>query len=304
MLTNAQLIKATAYNKTNVATPPKDWPKLPGSVDFAEVTGRFQKAHGLSVDGRFGPMTKAKVSELLSQARPSNYLIAFGKRWEVPFKVVTWEQDAFWSGYGSGNFRWRQNPTIDLFVMHWDVVFSSRQCHTGLNRPARDASVHLYLDGDAEATVYQAYDLGHVRTWNAGSNGNCNDRNVGCEGNNRVIKEDQSADNPRPLINDLPVNGNPKREHLDWYPEQKRRWVQLADAVVKITGIPRQVPKRPQWESFYKGDDKDPAGSVVRGMLDARGLKEFRGVAGHFHFEEMKIDPGTELFDHFIAAGY
>ena len=297
------LARAQAFNKANVSQSPRDWPKDPGSADFARVVARFQDAHGLVADGLCGKATKAKISEQLSAARPEHYLIANGKRFEVPFKVVTWEQDPWWNAHPAENFRWRQGP-IELFILHWDVVFSSRQCHQGLIRPERNASVHLYLDGDQDATVYQSLDLGFVRAWHAGSNGNVNERSVGCEGNNRYYVADQLASAPRPVIADLPVQGNPKRQHLDWLPQQKTRWVQLAGAVTQILGIPRQLPKTPAWRSFWPGDDKDPEGSVVRGMLDDRGLREFKGVAGHYHYEEMKIDPGTEIWEHFVKGGW
>lgn len=293
--------KAQAFNKTNVTSSPKDWPKDPGSSDFVRVTARFQAAHGLVMDGFCGSATKAKISELVNEAKPASYLIANGKRYEVPFPVVTWEQDSFWAAYEAGHYKWRQGA-IDVFIVHWDVVFSSKQCHTGLIRPDRNASVHLYLDADG--TVYQSLDLAQIRAWHAGSNGNINERSVGCEGNNRWYANEVAGNHGRTLIADQPVQGNPKKEHLDWFPLQKQRWINLADQVTRILSIPRALPKTPAWRSQWVGDDKDAPGSVVRGMLDADGLVNFKGVAGHYHYEEQKIDPGTEIWEHFIAAGW
>lgn len=300
MLNATQLQKAQAYNKKHVSLVPKDWPRDPASADFARVTARFQAAHGLGVDGMCGSATRAKISTLLHEAKPANYLIVNGRRHAVDFPVVTWEQDPFWSSYNSGNFYWRQAKDISLFVLHWDAAISSRATHKGFQNPERDASVQLYLDADG--VVYQAFDLALVAAWHASIT---NNRSVGVEANNPYYLRYQNPADPRPVVTDAPVNGNTKRPtYLGFYPKQKKRMVMLADAVVSIFGIPRRLPKRPAWESLLTFDDKDAPNSVVRGLLDYRGMATYTGVAAHFNFSDQKIDCGMDVLDEFVAAGY
>ncbi len=82
--------------------------------------------------------------------------------------------------------------------------------------------------------------------------------------------------------------------------------MQLAEVLCAIPSldIPRQLPKNDVAVSHWAGDDKDPKGSIVRGELSDEFIYAFKGVLGHFHVEEMKIDPGVNLFEYFITNGW
>lgn len=296
-----QITKAQAFNKGK--TPPPLWPSDAGSSEFARITARFQRAKGLEVDGKLGPKTKAAYEENEALPRPTSYLIADGIRHPVAFPVVTWEQDAFWSAYPGGNFRWRKLE-VEAFILHWDVTFNSRQTHKGLLKPERDASVQFFIDEDG--TIIQCLDAGFVAAWHAGSAGDINARSCGVEINNRYYPADNGKQGTkiRPVIFDQPVNGNVRAEYMDFHPAQKSSALKLADALQIIFGFPREVPKEPKYSSSWAGDDKDPPGSVLRGMLDRESVYRFQGTGGHYHYAEGKIDPGVGLMKYFVEAGW
>ncbi len=181
------LEKATAYNaKVQIMPELKEhlslyWPSNKESSDFARIAARFQKAAGLSVDGCFGPNTQRRLVEENIKPRPENYIIVDGIRHAVDFKVVTYEQEPFWSAYPAKHFRWR-DCDVDAFVLHWDVTLSSESTHKVLSKKDRTASVHFC--GGEDGTIYQCFDAGFVRAWHAGSNGKINARSVGIEINN------------------------------------------------------------------------------------------------------------------------
>lgn len=311
--------KAKAYNSQVALISPevkealKYWPTDRAGDSFTYLTARFQKAVRvrqqtltMTVDGFFGPDTQKELLRVYQAPRPQNYLICDNHFIEVPFKVINYEQDPKWSGYGSGNFRWRDRE-VNLFILHWDGLPNSATTHKVLTRPDRDGSVHFYLDGDEEATVYQAYDLGFVRCWHAGSKGNCNARSGGVEICNPYYTYANDKKRPRAVIKDIPVNGNLKAEYLDFYPEQKERALQLCEALVEIESIaiPKQLPKRPEWESEFLGDDEDAPGSVIRGEITDETIWKYTGIGAHYMFEEGKIDTGVHsLWPVFLAAGW
>jgi hypothetical protein len=285
-LSEAQISNAQAKNPVVFPKLQKtlglDWPADTSSRVFAVKSAYLQQLMGLTVDGIFGPNTaKAHDADRVAP-KPARYLIANGKRYEVDFPCVNYEQAPEWSLYRSG-FRWRDGEGIKKFVLHWDVTLTSKGCLKVL--VFKNVSVQLMLDGDPDATVYQALDLGLVRAHHGGPS---NSDSVGCEINNPwYVKYQQRTG--RPKINDLPVNGNQPVEHLDFFPLQKERTVQMVNVVSDIFGIPKKIPR---------GSD----GKLTREVLP--DLKERSGVVGHFHAERKKIDPGVELFDHLSAAGY
>lgn len=301
ILTPEQLTSAQRYNANKVA--PRYWPQDTSGADFARLTARFQRARGITIDGKFGPGTKASYDANEAAPRPQHYIIADGVRRSVDFPVVTWEHDPFWSAYPGGNFRWRRSE-VECFILHWDVTFSSRQTHTGLLRPERDASVQFLIDEDG--TIIQVFDAGFVNAWHAGSAGDINDRSNGVEINNRYYPKDNGAQGTatRPVIKDKPVNGNLRAEYMDFLEPQKASALLLGDALAKIFGFPRRLPRAPECSSEWAGDDKDPPGSVLRGKLDKDSLYAHKGGAGHFHYAEGKVDPGVALLQYFADAGW
>lgn len=301
ILTPEQIANAQKYNAGRPA--PRYWPQHTESADYARITARFQRAMGLTIDGKHGPATRAAYDANEAAPRPQHYIIADGIRREVPFAITTWEQDPFWNSYPGGNFRWRRSE-VEVYVLHWDVTFSSKQTHKGLLRPERDASVQFLIDEDG--SIYQCLDAGFVAAWHAGSAGDVNDRSDGVEINNRYYPADNGKQGTaiRPIIKDLPVNGNSRAEYMDFLEPQKVSAVNLGDALAKIFGFPRRLPRAPECSSEWAGDDKDAPGSVLRGKLDKESLYEHKGGAGHYHYAEGKIDPGVALLKYFADAGW
>ena len=301
-MTPEQITAAQAFNAGKKAPPL--WPGNTSGSDFARITARFQRAAGLDPDGKFGKNTQAAYDAVEALPKPVNYIIADGHRYPVAVPVFTWEQDPFWSSYPGGNFGWRKSEKVEVFVLHWDVTFSARQTHKGLLKPERDASVQFLIDEAGQ--IIQCLDAGFVRAWHAGSAGDINDRSCGVEINNRYYPADNGKQGTkvRPVIKDRPVNGNMRAEYMDFLEPQKLAALQLAEALRNIFGFPRQIPKAPEFSSSWAGDDKDPDGAVLRGMLDKESVYAFQGTGGHFHYAEGKVDPGVALFEPFLAAGW
>jgi N-acetyl-anhydromuramyl-L-alanine amidase AmpD len=149
----------------------------------------------------------------------------------------------------------------------------------------RELSVHLMLDADG--TVYQALDLAIVSAYHAGP---VNQRSVGVEICNPVrIERNKWCHPPRPVVDDPGVNGDQRKLRLDFYPIQKSRVVELAEAVSAAFGIPRALPRAAD-------------GSVMPAKL--RDPSQFRGTCGHYHVSATKDDPGTTLWPGLSAAGW
>lgn len=301
ILTPDQIASAQRYNANKTAPPL--WPKDTSGADFARITARFQRAMGLTIDGKHGPATRAAYDANEAAPRPASYIIADGVRRAVDFPVFTWEQIPFWSAYPGGNFRWRRSE-VEVYVLHWDVTFSSEQTHRGLLRPERDASVQFLINEAGE--IIQCLDAGFVNAWHAGSAGDVNDRSDGVEINNRYYPADNGKQGTatRPVIKDLPVNGNLRAEYMDFLEPQKVSALLLGEALSSIFGFPRRLPRAPECSSEWAGDDKDAPGSVLRGKLDKESLYKHKGGAGHYHYAEGKIDPGVSLLNYFAAAGW
>lgn len=208
-------------------------------------------------------------------------LIIAGEAVPVTFPVVTWLDPGGMSFYGQKGWRKRRDPSgkgVNLLVLHWDVCFSSRQCFRVLLK--RNRSVHLMLDGNG--TVYQALDLAEARAYHAGL---VNNRSVGVECSCPVLlKYKHRQDPPRPIVTEPHVHRRGTWQHLDFYDIQKKRVVELAEAICEIFGIPRVLP--------MDGEQ------VSRRLAPPR----FRGVCGHYHVSKTKPDPGLSLWPGLLAA--
>lgn len=280
--------------------PRPSWPTNPASPEFAEKVAQLQKDFGIEpIDGVLGPVTLARLDNVPLDP-PESALIVNGEKRPVPFPVVTWESPAGLSFYvPQAKTYWapRRNvpAKVNLFVLHWDGVTSSRQCYQVLME--RHLSVHLMLDADG--TVFQALDLGTAKAYHASI---VNERSVGVEICNPVKPERNCWCKPeRAVIVDKGVNGSHDGAHLDFYDVQKERVVQLAAALSDIFGIPKQLPRAPRWTSHLPGEP-DPAGAVVRRTLE--DVQGFAGVCGHFHVSDQKDDPGNTLWDGLSTAGW
>ena len=194
---------------------------------------------------------------------------------------------------------------VDLFVIHYDVCGTSRQCFKVLH-DLRGLSVHFMLDLDG--TIYQTCDV-KERAWHASS---ANDRSVGIEianigayadmttldqwygrdeaGRAYVTLPDWMGDGgvgtpdfvARPARNE-PVEGNIQGQDLRQYDlteEQYRSLIKLTATLCKV--LPHIRPDYP----------RDEDGRLRTTVLSDEEMAAFSGLVGHYHITTQKIDPG------------
>ena len=199
--------------------------------------------------------------------------------------------------------------TVDQFVLHYDVSGTSRQCFKILH-DRRGLSVHFMLDIDG--TIYQTLDV-KERAWHATK---ANDRSVGIEiahigAYERVpgtpLEEWYQRDKLGYWIN-LPgwmgdggvrtpgFLGRPDSDRFvegeingrtlvqpDFTPEQYDSLTKLTAALCTV--LPNIACEYP------RDSDGQPLGRV---MTDDE-FDAFRGVLGHQHVQDNKIDPGPAM---------
>ncbi|MEN9635812.1 MAG: hypothetical protein RL077_4216 [Verrucomicrobiota bacterium] len=196
---------------------------------------------------------------------------------------------------------------VDQFVLHYDEAGTSRQCFKILH-DLRGLSVHFMLDVDG--TIYQTLDL-KERAWHATTS---NSRSVGIEIANlgakprgllKVLEEwYPRGEDGRPQFK-MPARwgdpqfatphfvGRPARPELvrgmvqgkevfqyDLTPEQYAALIRLTAALCTVF---------PQITCDYP---RDGHGKLVTVKLPDETLRNYRGLLGHFHVQENKIDPG------------
>lgn len=199
---------------------------------------------------------------------------------------------------------------VDQFVLHYDVCGTSRTCFRVLH-DMRRLSVHFMLDIDG--TIYQTMDA-KERGWHATVS---NTRSVGIEiahmgaykpgddktlskwykgdelGNVRITIPSEKGDGGvrtpnfvgRPLVNER-IRGEVHGEVLeqpDFTPEQYESLSRLIAAL--HVALPKIELSYPQ----------DAEGKLLTRHLSDDELKQFRGVLGHFHVQDDKIDPGPAM---------
>lgn len=195
---------------------------------------------------------------------------------------------------------------VDQFVIHYDAAGTSRQCFKILH-DLRGLSVHFMIDVDG--TIYQSLDV-KERAWHATI---ANDRSVGVEiaqigayppekagvlgqwyardtrgtrltipswqGDGGIRTPGFTARPARPL----PVAGDVQGEWLiqyDFTPEQYESLAKLTATLCEVLPAIRC--------DFPRGDD----GDVLRRAMTPEEFAAFRGLLGHWHVQENKVDPG------------
>lgn len=199
----------------------------------------------------------------------------------------------------------RLREHVDLFVLHYDVCGTSRQCFKVLH-DLRGLSVHFMLDLDG--TIYQTLDL-KERAWHAGSG---NDRSIGIEIANIGAYPDMKTlekwygrdERNRPIVTlpawmgdgglrspgfiarparPEPVAGEIHgRRYLqyDFTPQQYAALGKLTATLCRV--LPRIKPQFP----------REPDGRIATRVLTDPELARFSGILGHYHLTTDKIDPG------------
>ncbi len=211
----------------------------------------------------------------------------------------------------------RLRGLVDQFVLHYDVCGTSRRCFEVL-QDLRGLSVHFLLDVDG--TLYQTLDL-REQAWHARQ---ANPRSVGIEiaqigayppdaseplarhyvtedGGVRLAVAEQPA---AAGIRRAAFSGRPARpskltgaihgrvyEQYDFTPEQYAALVKLAAGLVRT--FPLIAPDAPRALD----------GSVRTDVLSDEEFARYRGILGHCHVSEAKIDPGPAFdWEGFLTA--
>jgi hypothetical protein len=265
----------------------------PGGYDAYRVEKRFENPRLAA--------TQPAAGETAVKAR-------YGS-WRKHLPAEEW--DAVWR---EGWTLERLRKHVDLFVMHYDVCGTSRQCFKVLH-DRRNLSVHFMLDIDG--TIYQSLDL-KERAWHAGI---ANDRSIGIEianiGAYGVPKADESGGKlpktladwyepdggggvrirlpsamgdggvrtagyvgrpARPLVTG-PVHGR-ELAQFDLTNEQYAALIKLTAALTRVlpriqADCPRDAAGKPRWD-----------------VLSEQELTGFSGLIGHYHITTDKVDPG------------
>jgi N-acetyl-anhydromuramyl-L-alanine amidase AmpD len=196
---------------------------------------------------------------------------------------------------------------VDLFVLHYDVCGTSRQCFKIL-QDVRGLSVHFMLDLDG--TIYQTLDV-KERAWHASS---MNDRSVGVEIANIGAYDDMTtldkwyghdADGPyvtlpasmgdgglrtkdfvaRPARAE-PITGVVQGKKLTQYDFTEAQYESLIKLTATLCAVlPRIQPDYP----------RDAQGALRNELLSDEEQAAFSGVLGHYHVSKVKTDPGPAL---------
>jgi N-acetylmuramoyl-L-alanine amidase len=257
----------------------------PGGYDGYRVERRFapwseasweQSAGKLSTPNRYGLRAGPLSPEELERVR--------GGGWDLP----------------------TLRRVVDQFVIHYDVCGTSRTCFRVLH-DVRGLSVHFMLDIDG--TIYQTLDV-KERAWHATTS---NDRSVGIEIANigayppdkpgplerwytrdqqgvRITIPPELGDGGvrtpgfvgRPLLDEAAygrINGQELNQY-DFTPQQY-------DSLIRLTATLCTVLAEIRCEY-----PRDAGGVIILDTLHADQLASYRGLLGHFHIQENKIDPG------------
>ncbi len=195
---------------------------------------------------------------------------------------------------------------IDQFVIHYDAAGTSENCFRILHEK-RGLSVHFMLDLDG--TIYQTLDL-QERAWHATK---ANDRSIGIEianigayppKNAEVLDRWYTSDGFERQIT-LPVrfgDGGFRTPEFIARPARPQpivgriqgQWLQMYDltneqyeALIKLTAALCSL--FPQITCDYP---RNPDGSLITHALDDQQYDSYKGLLGHFHVQQNKIDPG------------
>lgn len=249
------------------------------------------------------------------EPRRGDEIVVAGQFFHTGARVLTWMDPGGFNAYpGDGrNYNPRRDLAartlpalqkyVDQFVIHYDDCGYSALCFKILQE--RRLSVHFLIDVDG--TIYQTLDLADA----AQHATIANSRSVGVElagigafppaERKRLdpwYRRDASGRTALQLPAAAPVHytGGPIRpdpvrgviqgkalEQYDFTPEQYTALAKLTAALCRA--LPLIACDYPH----------DAAGRLIAKKLSDAELERFRGVLGHYHIQENKIDPGPAL---------
>jgi len=272
--------------------------------------------------------------------REHDEIVAAGRLFHIGAPVVLWHDDGGYDAYQTkkrfkvdeppdGQLRYRKvradlpaeleanvtargwkleelRSVVHLFVLHFDVAGTSRQCFKIL-QDVRNLSVHFLLDTDG--TIYQTLDLqeqAHHATYANKVSVGVEIAHPGCYPRERHpdmmrwYEQDEAGWRmkfpgflgetgvrtqgfvPRPAQNDVLSGAIHGKQYwqLDFTEQQYHALARLCAALHRV--FPRIRLDAP----------RGPDGAVLTTNLPEDQLLAFDGIVGHFHVQRNKTDPG------------
>lgn len=206
---------------------------------------------------------------------------------------------------------------VDQFVLHYDSEGFSRRCFVVLQR--RGLSAHFLLDLDG--TIYQTLDLRdrayHARESNSRSIG-IEIANVGAFGpeDPDELKEWFVPDEEGKPVMRVPAPlGDPKFHQCDYIARPNRAEVitgtingrslrqydftaEQYAALIKLTATLHRI-----FPLITLDQPRDAEGNPIHEKLPDAVLENYRGLIGHYHLQEIKVDPGPAFDWHRLIEG-
>ena len=234
-------------------------------------------------------------------------LIYNGKELPCDIRIQDWYEHGLEFKPGDGhNYKRKKAPY--LLVYHWTGgERGNRDIYNTLKK--RDYGIHFTIDYNG--TVYQHCDPALVVCAHAGR---ANSYTIGVEIQNRgfpkrsVTGRNRGAQ-PHDNLSIGTINGKHPRTLYDgvirgekltmcaFTLSQLYSAIVIADSFVAAGIIEQQVPRA-------LGLEKGICDVVQQETILPEDRPKLRGVCGHFHLSTRKWDPGIDLLETFIAAGY
>jgi N-acetylmuramoyl-L-alanine amidase len=166
---------------------------------------------------------------------------------------------------------------IDQVVIHYDAAGSSRRCFDVLH-DNRGLSSHFLIDMDG--TIYQTLDV----VERARHAGQANDRSIGIEiANVGAYSSDKELKSHRRGARSAPVVGRVQNRRLHQYRFTDAQY----DALIELIAALRSALPRIRLDV-----PRSSSGQYVDTVLSQAELQRFRGILGHYHVSDHKVDPG------------
>jgi len=218
-----------------------------------------------------------------------DHIIIGGKKVHVAAKTVLWEDTRLEVKVGDGARRRHPKGVIDLFVWHW--TGGENDVET-LFRVLDNRELGVEFAIDHVGVIWQFCDPILVDTFDAGF---VNARSIGCEIVNygfRGTGREPPGEMGKLRDTYFTTLRGKRRKFARFFPAQINAAVALANAVSAVVPtIPKCIPL---------SED----GTLLTETMSRREVRNWSGHLGHYHINEGKSDPGTDLFDAFAANGF
>jgi N-acetyl-anhydromuramyl-L-alanine amidase AmpD len=220
-------------------------------------------------------MTKLKSDAL--RGRVQRHVVVYGHKVAIDADVLLWTDTGLEFKAGDGARRRNPKRQVDLGVVHWtgsenDIPTLFRTLDT------RELGVEFAID--KAGVIWQFCDPALIDTFDAGV---VNPRSWGvevvCYGHRKLFSL-RNPDSARPTYN-CRLHGKTFKA-AEFNHAQLQALHALCNAMATaFPSMPRQVPV---------GPDR----LVLNRAMRPDELRDYRGVVGHFHITNKKVDPGLQ----------